>query len=273
MGRRYVHVVNAVALPEREQLYVAQKLTFETMRRARDMSGIDVSFLSAHFPEDGGAVPAWFESSGHLTRSLLDFGVFNPARKLPLLGDVLDAARNVDADYVLYTNVDIGLMPHFYTWVDTCITRGCHACSINRRDIALEPNTPERLQEIWEQSGVPHPGSDCFMFPHALLNELDLDEAVIGMPWVGFLLLANLLCCVPGTSIHEDLRLTFHLGCDRTWGDDMFERHREHNQRAAMRVMDRLAAAHGPFEPKSRLHVHHRLAQQQVAEQARRGVG
>lgn len=263
--KRIVHILNAVHMPEAHPLSVAQRLTFESMRIAREgATGCDVSFVSTHYAEDDDALPPFVEHAPRLTRSLLDFGTFEPPRKLPLLADILAPLKTASADYVVFTNVDIGLQPYFYDFVSRAVDAGDTCFTVNRRDIALTPDRVQDLPAIWSQVGQAHPGHDCFVFPRALADSLDLDDVVVGMPWVGTVLLANLMCLLPATHVREDLHATFHLGSDKAWKADAMVAHRIHNARAALRVFDRLEAKHGSFAEASALKGWHAVARKQV---------
>ena len=62
------HVVNPVAVPPSSDLHVAQPITFETMKGAREAAGpdLEISFFSAQFPEDRVIVPSEFEMTEDL---------------------------------------------------------------------------------------------------------------------------------------------------------------------------------------------------------------
>ena len=88
-----------------------------------------------------------FRKTSDLDRSILDIDSFNVQKKLPLLYDILDrACKATDAEYIVYTNMDIILMPQFYLAVDSYIRNGFDAMVINRRDI--EPTSDNPLQNL-----------------------------------------------------------------------------------------------------------------------------
>src|SRR5712692_535207 len=109
---KLAHLVNPVIVPPTSDLYVAQPITFESMRVAREFARdqVQVTLLSAQFPEDCAMVPPFFHGTRDLNRSILDLRNFRVCRKLPLLKDLLDRLyEESDADYLIYTNVDIAL--------------------------------------------------------------------------------------------------------------------------------------------------------------------
>src|SRR5262245_53374150 len=111
--RRYAHIVNPVIVGQDRDLFVAQPITFHTMsiaqRFANDSGKLEVTLYSAHFPEDVALVPSGFVHTRPLERSVTDVGEFRVPRKLPLLHDILGRLYEsaIDADYLIYTNVDI----------------------------------------------------------------------------------------------------------------------------------------------------------------------
>ena len=117
MTYRFAHIINPVIVPSSSDLFVAQPITFESIRIAKKlaMDDIDVSVYTAQFPEDQSIIPSWFEKTPDLTRSALDFVQSRKQRKLPLIGDILERLHQAaDADYLIYSNVDISVQPFFY---------------------------------------------------------------------------------------------------------------------------------------------------------------
>ena len=59
---------------------------------------------------------------------MLDVVNFSIPRKLPLIKDIVDrATAATNADYVIYSNVDIGVVPHFISrWTASLAKGGTH---------------------------------------------------------------------------------------------------------------------------------------------------
>src|SRR5690606_36848021 len=132
------HILNPVVAGRASDLTVAQPITFEAMRVERAFCGRPdrVTLMTAQFAEDRPACPDDFTAAPDLSRSILDLGTFAKPRRLPLLRDILDAAVHAsDAQYLIYTNVDIAVLPGFYQAVDQLIVAGHDALVINRRTI------------------------------------------------------------------------------------------------------------------------------------------
>ena len=112
--RKYAHIINPVAVCNKSDLFIAQPITFESMENARRFSEtcIEVDLLSAQYPEDKKMVPEYFHLTPDLQSSVLDKGSFKTRRKLPLIKEILDRMYDAspDAEYLIYTNVDIALM-------------------------------------------------------------------------------------------------------------------------------------------------------------------
>src|SRR5690554_6353663 len=119
---KLTHIINPVNVSEASDLFVAQPVTFESMRRAKQFAAneIEVNLITTQYPEDHSIIPEFFTKTKDLDRSVLDFGAFDKQRKLPLLQDILDRAVDYDteADYIVYTNVDIAVQPHFYSFIN-----------------------------------------------------------------------------------------------------------------------------------------------------------
>lgn len=110
-------------------------MTFETIRQDREKAVSEVQVAS--YPEDEGIVPAYFKQLPPLSRSVHDFGRFNSNKKPPLLKDILDRLyKHSDADFFIYSNADIALMPDFYLEVRKIIENGYDAFAVNRCTIS-----------------------------------------------------------------------------------------------------------------------------------------
>jgi hypothetical protein len=214
------HIVNPVIVPESSDLFLAQPIAFEAMRIARDFSkhSVSVSLYSAQYPEDHAIVPPYITMTRDLGRSILDTAKEAGKRKLPLIKDILDRAYEVsNADYFVYTNVDIGLKPEFYLAISDIVKGGHDAFSITRRTISRRFRTIQDLPQIYREKGKPHPGWDCFVFRRTIYPKFDLGDVCIGAPPIGRVLLCNCIRHADRFTIFTDKHLTFHMGDDGAW--------------------------------------------------------
>ncbi len=215
------HIVNPVIVDPSSDLFVAQPITFETMRRARASSSseVAVSLYSAQFREDRAIVPADFEPTTDLDRSIRDVVPDMTTRKLPLIGDILLRLHDAsDADYFIYTNVDIGLNLEFYARVSETIRAGIDCFAIRRRNISSDFTSIDQIPEMYGAPGTEQRAPDCFVFPRELCTVFQLDEIAIGEPGIARSLLCNLIRY--GRRPADDLcngELTFHIGNDGAW--------------------------------------------------------
>ena len=249
--RRIAHIVNPVIVGEESDLLVAQPVTFASMVAAREFARgqVDVELYSAQYSGDRPLVPDDFRMTPDLERSVLDFGTFRVRRKLPLLKDILDRLYDAtEAEYLVYTNVDIGLMPHFYLAVDRLITSGYNAFVINRRSISATFTQPEEIPLMAAQVGEPHPGYDCFVFNRAAYPDYDLGTACIGSGRVGAILILNLIYHARRFKEFKDLHLTFHIGSDTVHRSPKLADYFAHNENELKKVMKNLNVLANPLE-------------------------
>ena len=164
---RLAHLINPVAVDARSDLFIAQPITFETVPsrgglfRLRRRRGS----VRPPIPRGSSGRARGLRRTADLTRSILDFGRFKTRRKLPLVRDLFDRLHAVsDAEYMIYTNVDIALMPSFYVSVAALIAQGYDAFVINRRTISKAFTRIDELPLMYAQLGEPHPGHDCFVW-------------------------------------------------------------------------------------------------------------
>jgi hypothetical protein len=220
------HIINPVIAGEDSDLRIAQPVTFETMRLSKEFSthDLDVELHAAYFPEDESLVPDYFIKSVTLRNSILDsIDTSRETKKLPLIKDILDgltAASN--ADYFIYTNADIAVMPYFYNLIGEFIRQGYDSFIINRRTLNNRYHSLKEIPLMFSDPGDIHPGSDCFVFRRDLYTHFKLGKVVIGAMFFGLTLRSNVIAYANKFEHFRDLHATFHLGNDRKW-QTMFE--------------------------------------------------
>lgn len=215
---KFAHIINPVKVTPASDLYLAQPVTFESIRIAREFAAgtADVELYTICYPEDREIIPAYFKQLPNLTRSVLDIGSFSTARKYPLLADVLNAAYQAsNAGYLIFTNMDISVMPQFYATAAGIINKeGCDALLINRRGLTTKYSSVDELPLMYAEFGKPHPGFDCFIFKRELLNQLILENICVGVSFSEVALVHNLIAFAEKLKLVDDLHLTFHLGSE-----------------------------------------------------------
>jgi len=248
--RKIAHIINPVNLGPPSDLYIAQPITFATMQTAREFARgvVAVDLFSAQYPEDRSYVPAGFQLAPDLERSVLDRCAFDKKRKLPLLADILQRLYEAsDAEYFVYTNVDIALMPNFYVTVNALLDRGYDALVINRRSISDEYKHPTEVPLMYAEAGQKHPGHDCFVFRRDALPRLRLAGVCLGVPMIGRVLCWNLVCHAPRYKEFKKAHLTFHLGRPQLGLNRVNAEYAAYNWREAMEVTATLERECGPF--------------------------
>jgi hypothetical protein len=248
---KLAHIVNPLVVTNPgSDLSYAQPVTLRSMRIARESAietlGAQVTHYAAFYEEDRLAVPADFVPTPVLEHSVLDFVEPPPTvggRRLPLLRDILDRLYEAaeDADYLIYSNIDIGLRPDFYLEVTRLIEEGADAFLIGRRIVSTEFTSPDDLDKIFAQEGEPHVGLSCFVFPRTHYPDYLLDDTCIGLQPVGVTLAVNMIQRAAQFRNFSRAGLTFHLGDDRVWERTILDDCHRHNERALDRVVRRLA--------------------------------
>lgn len=272
--KRIAHIINPVIVPQTSDLFAAQPVTFETMRTARHFARrrVDVTIFSAQFPEDHPILPAWVKPTPDLDRSILDLGLFKRRRRLPLLKDILDRLYEAtEAEYLIYTNVDIALMPDFYLAVDKFIESDLDAFVINRRTIPGRYKSIAEIPLMYSEVGEPHPGYDCFVFRRDAYPGFRLGEVCLGVNWVGMVLILNLACHAKRFREFKDRHLTFHIGNDKVWKSDEHRDYVLHNKGEAEKVLFELETGYGPFDEESPVFPY--ISGFDIERAGKRGVG
>jgi len=256
--RRFAHLVNPAGVPPSSDLHAAQPVTFESIRRAKQVAErrVEVRLLSAQYPEDDGIIPGFFERTPPLQRSILDLGAFRPPRKLPLIQDIIERLRDHagDADFLIYSNADIALMPGFYVAVDRLLDEGADALIINRRTIRPVYTKAEDIELMYAQAGRVHPGFDCIVFTPEVASKIRLHELCVGIPRFYRGLCLNVAAFARKLAVHRDLHLTFHLGNDMIWVRRAYRQYARHNRDEYRRVLRDLEQQIGPIRDHPAAH-------------------
>lgn len=197
---------------------MAQPITFQSMLNAKNnaVNSANIELYTTQYEEDREIIPNGFEILPNLKRSVLDVNTKLNKRKLPLIKDILASLTAAsDAEYFIYTNADIGLMPNFYTHIINCIeTKKCDAIIINRRRLKTIYSSPKQLEELYKDKGKSHPGFDCFVIKRELAQKFILDEICVGIPFLGVSLAYNVFSLAEKPVYIFDKHLTFHIGMD-----------------------------------------------------------
>jgi hypothetical protein len=224
------------------------------MRRARAFAepDLNVKLFSAQFAWDGAAAPAGFTRTPDLDRTVLDVAQFLVPRRLPLLADILERLYHASqADYFIYTNVDIALQPSFYTAVREYIQDGFDSFVINRRTIDARYSTIGELDEMYSDRGIAHRGWDCFIFPRQFYPWFRLYDICLGTGRVGLAMLSNLVMLSHNFHEFKEEYLTFHIGDDQIWKQREYADYSAHNTEQLMRILSELEKEHGAFPRES----------------------
>lgn len=214
---KFAHIINPVKVSKSSDLHLAQPITFESMRVAKDVAknDVEVDLLTTQYQEDRAIIPDYFTVLPDLERSVLDLKSFTNSKKLPLIQDILNRMYEYsDADYFIFTNVDIGLLPNFYLYVKSEIEKGLDALIINRRIINDSYQTINDLSQIYQDKGKAHPGFDCFVFHRDLYHKIRLDQICVGIPFIGVSFAYNLFAFAKKMKLIDQEHLTFHIGMD-----------------------------------------------------------
>ncbi|HEY0031150.1 MAG TPA: hypothetical protein VGC65_10360 [Bacteroidia bacterium] len=217
------HIINPVNAPKNRELMIAQSFVFESLKRAKATAkcGDEVKLYTTQYPEDHAIIPNHFTILPDLKRSIQNIKAFSDVRKLPLLKDLLESVYvNSSAEYLIYSNADIILMPFFYDSVQQIIAEGYDAFIINRRRISAKYETIDQLDLMYSEIGKDHLGYDCFVFRRELFPKFILANVCIGIPHAGNDLAHNLFCFPRKFKLFTQKHLTFHVGMElhRNWG-------------------------------------------------------
>jgi hypothetical protein len=243
--RRVAHILNPYRCPPESSGDRVQRITLESFERSRDFAGdtLGIDHIAVVFPEDRDSVPRSFRQAANLDRSVLDLASFESPRKLPLLFDVLErgADRSRDSDFLIFSNMDIVLMPHFYLALSSLLDLGFEAITINRRTIGEYQIDRALSPLMMSDLGQDHGGFDCLVFSTRLMERFIRSDACIGAGVVMRSLLYNLVATARPMLMLKNVHMTFHLGDDQDWKDPKYQEYRDHNLKTFQRLLGNLA--------------------------------
>jgi len=245
-ARRYVHVCHPYSEGHTNSEVLTQEVTYSAMHRAREVcrgTGLEIEFLGAVFPKDKDYASKYFDRTFTLERSAKDIGSFGTERPLPLLFDIIGGAAAHSADYVVFTNVDICPVPHFYRTLDGLLARGFDGLVVNRRTLTGWPADPMMVDLMAADPGKPHEGYDCFVFARERLSRFIDTKALVGTGGVMQSLIYNLVATSQRLLFLGDVHLTYHLGDDKVWTAPHLRDYIEHNWTEAIGLLQQLATA------------------------------
>jgi hypothetical protein len=213
---RLVHIINPTNVSESSDLYKAQPITVESILNAKHFckTSSEIQLAYTHFEEEHIQLQQPFKKLSYLSNSIHNILINANGNKLPLLAEILEKTAEMQADYIIYTNIDIGLMPHFYDDVLNRVSQGHDALVINRRRISKRYFENKPLSDMYADIGFSHPGFDCFVFHKDLLQKFVMDGIVIGIPFVEATLVYNISAFAQNPAFIADKHLTFHIGLD-----------------------------------------------------------
>jgi hypothetical protein len=245
------HMINPVIADRSSDLFIAQPITFETMRAAKEFSKnqVNVNLYAIQYNNENHIpLPEEFLKTPDLNRSITDIKTFKQKRKLPLIKDILDALYETSsADYMIYTNVDIALQPYFYLTIFCIIQQGYDAFIINRRTIPEKYKIVEEIPLMYAEVGERHKGWDCFIFHRPLYPRFQLGNTIIGAGWFGRVMITNMACFTNRFKVFDDVHLTFHIGNEKSWQSRQFEDYLQHNKNECRNILTDFDKKYGPF--------------------------
>lgn len=210
------HILNPVKVNQTHDLFIAQPITFASILKAKEYAAHHpIELLAVGYEEDQALAPTDFRFVHLPPTSIRDVLQEHSLAKLPLLKDILQTAfLHTKADYIIYTNVDIAVQPHFYEFIQQKISEGLDGFIINRRRIPAGNFSPSDLPSLYKIKGKSHPGFDCFVFKRELIPQMQLSTICTGIPFVEATLAHNLFALCDNFKLFDKEFLSFHLGME-----------------------------------------------------------
>jgi hypothetical protein len=211
---RITHLISPFSCPSASEAAWIQQMSIDSILAASETCAVaQITLASTCLNDEEQSAPAFGKRLSSMTRSSRDLG-FSEISPRPLLSDLISKFSEASADAYIYTNMDIGLMPQFYSYVVQQLGKGHDALVINRRRLNHKHSQSSSLAELQSDLGRSHPGFDCFVFKAELLPKLVLGDLILGVPFVEVSLAHNLFALASKPLYVPDAHLTFHVGGD-----------------------------------------------------------
>ncbi|GAB4534210.1 MAG: hypothetical protein Tsb0014_20240 [Pleurocapsa sp.] len=263
---KIAHIINVTEINESKKasyLHIAQPVTMKSMVIAQQMAQdvVDVDLVAVKHKNENVVCPPEFSWAEDLENYAYDYieSLRNTSNKKPLprLTDILNSLyKSSDAEYFIYTNLDIGLYPQFYLKIKEIIELGYDAFAINRRDLPTEYDgillDDNKIEMIFTLKGLTHPGIDCFVFKREIVPRLNLNNVYIGFPPVGQVLKHQIEINSQNFIWLKNQILTFHLGQEQGWnrGGIYQEENRNQAQNLYTNCLSQIPPLHSRVEHK-----------------------
>ncbi len=237
-----VHVVHLHEAPSGPP--EARDLVTTSMREAKAADGGPINLVNVQSGEGLDLTPEEFSRGRDLDRRVTEISGFQQPRPLPLLFDVLDRGAELAGpdDFIVFTNPDICLQPHFYRCIRDLIALGFDAIAINGRTLGDRQHFPKASSLALAEVGLDHGGFDCLVFSKTLFDEFVRNQACLGITGAMYGLVYNMVARAKAMVVLRNAALTYHFGIERGPDSPSLVEYAAFNEREHLRVLDELAA-------------------------------
>lgn len=210
---KVLHLINPYAI-EQAHGQALMQLTLQSIEEAAKCYPLsfDLHVLAVTNNKDNITLSAFFDQRPTQLRTLQDIDASFARLSYPLMQDLLNCALAETFDYLIYTNMDIILMPHFYRYLEAFIPSN-DAIVINRRRVADRELIPS-LALLQAELGWSHPGFDCFVLQRSLVAKLQFEEICIGVPFLESAFTHHIAAYARNPLYVLDAHLTLHVGLE-----------------------------------------------------------
>jgi hypothetical protein len=213
---KIAHILNPVKIADDSDFYKIQQKTLISIIQAKKyiQHKCVIDLMYVDFEGDCMDIQDEFLYIGSLCRSVESVNPNLTCRKLPVFQDLLNKAKPYlkGYDVIIYSNMDIILLPFFYEYILEQYQLGHDAVVINRRRVPFQLLRDQSLVNTYSTLGRSHPGFDCFAFSYELLNQFDFHEICLGIPFFEVSFVHQIAAHSKNPKWSLDLHLTVHLG-------------------------------------------------------------
>jgi hypothetical protein len=213
---KIAHVVNPVKIDQESEFFKIQKSTLQSIEIARTHSDpndeIDLWYVQGYL-ENFNLTNPW-NILGSLSRNISSQNSDLASRNLPVFQDIIDIINQKLSNYdiVIYSNMDIAVLPFFYDFISHAYQLDHDAIVINRRRISSQFINEKSITNSFVEIGKSHPGFDCFALSPSIYKKLNFESICLGIPFFEVSMIHQIAVYSRNPYWVLDKHLTFHFG-------------------------------------------------------------
>lgn len=215
---RIAHVIRPGLVSKNSSLKLIQDVTFNSLQVAKEATVVGNAFVEQYIAVYSDEEIPYLDFNNCrliLDRSSLSLAGSPFTLRYALLDEILDKVfEKSNADFIIYSDLDIALKPDFYKGVIELIEKGIDAFAISNHVLNQKYNRLEQFPTMIEAESIKQNEAGCIVYSRNYHKRLLLGNSFAGHNWTNVLLICNLMAVCDSFRLFDDSKLTFSLDMD-----------------------------------------------------------